>query len=260
MAGGGALILGIPGISQACTRTKDLTGMVLIPAGEFLMGTTHEQVQKLAAEFGYHPSWLESESPQRKIDLPAFRIDRYPVTNEQYYGFCLETGHRFPEHWKESGPATELLDHPVRHVNLQDDALAYAKWAGKRLPTEAEWEKAARGTDGRLFPWGNEFNAEACCWNRSGMDGITTDPVDAHPEGASPYGVMDMTGNLFEWCSDGPADAPLLDRAVKFTAFVKGGAWITTEIIDLRPAARGNSGAINNTLAFYGFRCVNEVN
>ncbi len=255
---GGGLILGLPGISRACTRTKVPPGMVLIPAGEFLMGTTHEQVQKLAAEYGYHPSWLDSESPQRSIDLPAYHIDRYPVTNKQYVEFCRETDYRFPDHWEETGPSEAWLVHPVCHIN-KEDATAYAEWAGKRLPTEAEWEKAARGTDGRLFPWGDEFDPEACCWNRTGRDGITTDPVDAHPQGASPFGVMDMAGNVFEWCSDGPEDSPLLDRAVKYTAFIKGGAWITTEILDLRSAARGNTGAYMNRLAFYGFRCVKEV-
>jgi len=255
----GGLLLGLPGISRACSRTKDPEDMILIPAGNFLMGTTIDQVQKLAAEYGYHPSWLENEAPQEEINLPDYRIDTYPVTNSQYHEFCMETGHAFPKHWKDSAPGAEILNHPVCHVN-QEDAMAYAKWAGKRLPTEAEWEKAARGTDGRLFPWGDAFRAEACCWNRSGVDGMTTDPVDAHPEGAGPYGVMDMAGNLFEWCSDGPADDSQLDRAVKHSAFLKGGAWISTEILDLRPAARGNSGHINNQLSFYGFRCVKEVN
>ncbi len=260
----GGLLLGLPGISRAGTRmvsgkagsTKNGPDeMILISAGSFLMGTTSEQIAELSSRFGYHPSWLSHEAPQRDITLPDYKIDKYPVTNKQYHEFCQATGHTFPEHWANAAPQAEIGMHPVRFVN-KDDALAYAKWAGKRLPTEAEWEKAARGTDGRLFPWGNEFNAKACCWNRPEDNTLTTDPVDAHPAGASPYGLMDMAGNLFEWCNDGPADESNLDRAVKYSAFLKGGAWITTEILDLRPAARNNSGHINNKSAFYGFRCI----
>ncbi len=253
----GGLIFGLPGISFAKARHNP-DEMVLIPAGDFLMGTTDEQVKKLAMEYGYHFSWIGSEAPQRVVNLPGYWVDKYPVTNEQYFKFTMETGYHKPIHWESTKPPAQLLNHPVCNVNL-DDARAYAKWAGKRLPTEAEWEKAARGTDGRLFPWGNEFNPKACCWNRSGINGPTTDPVDAHPEGASPFGVMDMAGNLFEWCSDGPEIMANDDRAVAYTAYLKGGAWITTEILDLRPAARGNSGHINNTSSFYGFRCVKEI-
>jgi iron(II)-dependent oxidoreductase len=254
----GGLLIGFPHKSDARSWQEKDDGMVLIPEGSFLMGTTERQAADLASAHGYHESWIKSEVPQKEINLPAYQIDRYPVTNEQYYQFSRDTGCTPPFHWKSARPPAALQNHPVCMVNL-DHARAYAEWAGKRLPTEAEWEKAARGTDGRLFPWGNEFKPDACCWNRSGRNGITTDPVDAHPEGASPYGVVDMAGNLFEWCSDGPVIQDDDDRAVKSTAFLKGGSWITTEILDLRPAARGNSGHINNTSSFYGFRCVKEV-
>jgi formylglycine-generating enzyme required for sulfatase activity len=254
----GGILIGFPRQSNARAWQEMSNGMVLIPEGSFLMGTTEKQAVDLASAHGYHESWILSEVPQKKINLPAYWIDKYPVTNEQYYQFCRETGYPPPIHWRTARPPASLLNHPVYMVNL-DHARAYAKWAGKRLPAEAEWEKAARGPDGRLYPWGNEFKANACCWNRSGKNGLTTDPVDAHPEGASPYGVMDTAGNLFEWCSDGPVIMENDDRAVKQTAFLKGGSWITTEILDLRPAARGNSGHINNTSTFYGFRCVKEV-
>ncbi len=263
---GGGLVIGIPlgTISAGCTSKQtgtteiDFDEMILIPAGTFLMGTTVEQAKKLAAEYGYHISWLSSEIPQREVNLPAYRIDKYPVTNEQFHNFCLATGYPGRRHWEDSKPSNELLYHPVSHVN-QIDARAYAKWAGKRLPTEAEWEKAARGTDGRLYPWGNEFNPGVCCWNRSGADGLTTDPVNTYPAGASLYGVMEMAGNLFEWCGDGPSGSDAY-RPVRNTAYIKSGSWITTEILDLRPAARGFSGARNNAGSFNGFRCVNEVN
>ena len=239
-------------------RRESDDDMVLIPAGIFLKGTSMEKVKELATSYGYHPSWFESESPVKKLDLPAFKIDRYPVSNKHYQKFCIDSGHTPPEHWNKLTPPGHLLDHPVCGVN-QNDAMTFASWIGKRLPTEDEWEKAARGTDGRMYPWGDIFNPNACCWNRSGSKGNTTDPVHAHPSGASPYGVMDMAGNLFEWCIDGPDGGPELDRAVKYSAFLKGGAWITTEVLDLRCAARSNSGHINNASAFYGFRCVKDL-
>ncbi len=232
--------------------------MVLIPEGTFLMGTSLKDAYALAAAHGYHESWISAESPQREIHLPAYLIDKFPVTNRDYYLFCRETGYPSRPHWKGPEPPAPITNHPVCSVNLAD-ARAYTEWAGKRLPREAEWEKAARGPSGNLFPWGNKFFPDACCWNRSGTDGLTTDPVDAHPAGASPYGIMDMAGNLFEWCSDGPDIEENDDIAVRHTAFLKGGAWISTEILDLRPAARGNSGHVNNPASFYGFRCVKEV-
>lgn len=252
----GGLLLGpVAGFQTGCSSgvygsgKPDEEGMILIPAGTFLMGTPTEQARALAAEHGYHESWITCESPQQEIYLAAYRIDRYPVTNGQYLVFCQDTGHPFPKHWNGSHPSDAIRHHPVSRIN-HPSAQAYAEWAGKRLPAEVEWEKAARGIDGRLFPWGNTFNPDACCWNRTGEGGVTTDPVNAHPSGASPYGVMDMAGNLFEWCEDGPS---------QYNAYLKGGAWITTEILDLRAAARGNSGRTNNAAAFYGFRCVKEA-
>ena len=219
---------------------------ILIPAGKFLRGTTEEQADKLAREHDYHVTWLSGETPQRELDLPAFAIDRYPVTNRQFAEFCQATGHPPRPHWRGGKPLEAVNDHPVTNVN-KADAEAYAAWAGKRLPTEAEWEKAARGTDGRVFPWGDEFDPEACQWNREKTgNGPGTAPVDAHPKGASPYGVLDLIGNVAEWCADGPSPP---------TAWIKGGCYLFHEIVNLRPAARNMSGFANNPLDFYGFRC-----
>jgi iron(II)-dependent oxidoreductase len=246
--------------------------MVEIPEGPFLMGTSPDQAAELAAKHGYHVSWFDGETPQRKIKLPAFKVDRYPVTNRQYHAFCAATGYAPRLHWQGSAPPDALLDHPVAHVN-RADAEAYAAWAEKRLPTEAEWEKAARGEDGRTYPWGNEFKSGACQWDPGGAlvlkgqpsmtapengkmamlvnpGDLNTSPVGAHPEGASPYGVMDMAGNVAEWCSDGPG---------RGSGFIKGGCWLTADPINLRPAARNMSGFTNNASAFYGFRCVKEI-
>jgi len=221
--------------------------MVLVPEGPFLMGTSEEEAAKLAQTYGYHVSWLEGETPQRKKQVKAFLIDVYPVTNEQYARFCRATGHE-PPPWPGGAPPADRLDHPVVNVN-RPDARAYAAWAGKRLPAEAEWEKAARGTEGRMFPWGDAFDPDACCCGRSIAEG--TAPVTAHPKGVSPYGVMDMIGNAAEWCEDSPGPG---------SAFIKGGCFLSREIINLRPAARNMSGFDVNRSPFYGFRCVREAN
>ena len=230
-------------------RAED-ADMILIPAGKFLMGTTEEQAEQLARKHGYHPSWLSGETPQREVDVPAFRIDKYPVTNRQFANFLEATGHKPAARWREPVRAGDVTDHPVTFVN-KADAEAYGKWAGKRLPTEAEWEKAARGADGRAFPWGDDFDPDACQWNREKTgNGPGTAPVDGHPKGVSPYGVMDMAGNVAEWCADGPSPP---------AGWIKGGCYLFHEVLNLRPAARNMSGAANNPLAFYGFRCAKEI-
>jgi formylglycine-generating enzyme required for sulfatase activity len=224
--------------------------MVVIPAGTFLMGTPSEEVQALASTYGYDPSWMDGEQPQRQVYLRSYAIQKYPVTNLEFARFCAATGYPPRSYWPGGTPPEALLSHPVTGVN-RADALAYSDWIGLRLPTEAEWEKAARGADGRTFPWGDAFDPTACQWNSDpGSYGPGTAEVNAHPGGASPYGVFDMVGNVGECCADGPS--PL-------TMFIKGGAWISREIINLRPAARNMSGADNNWAPFYGFRCARDL-
>jgi iron(II)-dependent oxidoreductase len=163
----------------------ELDTMITVPAGPFIMGTNR-------------PRSAAQDQPEHRIELPAYRIDKYPVTNAQYARFVAATGHRAPLNWENGRirPGTER--HPVTMVSWYD-ANAYASWAGKRLPTEAEWEKAARGTDGRRWPWGELMDASRL--NTYYNVGRTTD-VTHYVSGASEYGVMDMAGNVSEWTSD----------------------------------------------------------
>ncbi|MGC8923535.1 SUMF1/EgtB/PvdO family nonheme iron enzyme [Streptomyces griseoaurantiacus] len=134
------------------------------------------------------PAWTE-----------AYLIDVYPVTNADYARFVRATGHRVPQHWPDGRCPDSLCDHPVVWVTWHD-AAAYAKWAGKSLPTSRQWEKAARGSKGRTYPWGDEPTAAKCNVLDSGM-GRTT-PVFRYQSGVSPYGVFDLCGNTWEWCAD----------------------------------------------------------
>lgn len=169
----------------------EIESMVLIPEGAFSMGTDLERADV-------------QNRPQHTVKLPAFWIDKYPVTNAQYAKFVVATSHRPPLNWKNGKiPQGEVL-RPVTMVSWHD-ATAYAKWAGKRLPSEAEWEKSGRGIDGRRWPWGNKMESERL--NTYYNVGSTTN-VNAYPNGASPYGVMDMAGNVNEWTADDFAPYP----------------------------------------------------
>jgi formylglycine-generating enzyme required for sulfatase activity len=168
------------------TRPADGAVMVYVPAGEFLMGSADDD-----------PDAADDEKPQHTVYLDAFWIDRTEVTNAQYRQ-CVEAGGCYePECWDDDD--YNAPDQPVVCVKWHD-AQAYAEWVGGRLPTEAEWEKAARGTDGRIYPWGN--SAPDCY--KANYAGCAAHPlsVGSHPDGASPYGALDMAGNVREWVAD----------------------------------------------------------
>jgi len=165
---------------------------VMVPAGEFLMGSRDLR------EVPFFLRWLcGNEKPQHTIDLPDFRIARVPVTNAQYLRFVDATKYQTPPYWKDGHFPDGKEEHPVVDVSWHD-AIAFCDWAGVQLPSEAEWEKAARGTDGRIWPWGNQPPDASRCNFRDSGTGDTT-PVDCYPSGASPNGVLDMAGNVWEW-------------------------------------------------------------
>jgi len=211
--------------------------MITIPAGEFLMGTTEEQINGLVRRYRFHSSWLAGETPQKTVHVPEFKMARFPVTNAQFREFIRATRARPSAAWRGGFPE-QLANHPAAGVDFKS-AAAYAEWAGKRLPTEAEWEKAARGTDGRMWPWGNEWDGSLCNWNDGDkpLRGTPTTPVDAFPGGASPYGVMDMAGNGMEWCAD---EWSRMGRPMR------GGSWRQSQPYNLRPAGRVYAQWLNN--------------
>ncbi|MFQ5586457.1 MAG: formylglycine-generating enzyme family protein [Thermodesulfobacteriota bacterium] len=225
-------------------------GMVLIPAGEFIMGTN---------------DWWPKSGPEHKRTLPDFFMDIYEVTNRDYMEFVVATGHNMPDHWRANKGMVppKKYDHPVTYVNWFD-ADAYCKWRGKRLPTEAEWEKAARGTDGRVFPWGNKFEKNRGNTPQYGKE--DTMPVGSFDNGKSPYGVHDLAGNVFEWTADWymayPGNKHPDPNEGERYRVVRGGSWYdctyykcgisapTYNRIFFNPYTRNNN---------FGFRCVQDA-
>ena len=177
-----------PGCSKTTNEAEppDAINMVQVPAGEFLRGRDNA---------------TDDEAPAKQVYLETFWIDRNEVTNAEFKAFCDSTNRLLPNNpmWDNN----YVLDNPGRPVvNITwRQANEYCKWKGKSLPTEAQWEKAARGTEGLLYPWGNEYADDHA--NIHGTDDYRrTSPVGNFPLGASPYGANDMSGNVWEWCVD----------------------------------------------------------
>jgi len=199
------------------------------------------------------------ETPRREVDLPEFQIEIFEVTNAQFAAFVAATGYQTDaEKGGEAGWRAFYRegreDYPVVKASW-NDAVAYCQWAGRRLPSEPEWEKAARGTNGRLYPWGDDWDPARANVKASGMRGTVT--VGSYGAGASPYGVFDMAGNVWEWTSDwylpypGTSDSnPYFGERFKVT---RGGGWFE-EAAQVRASNRNatTTTAANDDL---GFRC-----
>jgi formylglycine-generating enzyme required for sulfatase activity len=219
--------------------------MIAIPAGEFTMGSENEV-----------------ERPPHPVSVDAFEIDQFEVTNEDFEKFVADTGYVTDaekagdtswRYWAQGKPT-----HPVVKVSW-NDATAFCEWAEKRLPTEAEWEKAARGTDERTYPWGNGWDVDKVNAKESGYRGTTI--VGSFPAGASPYGVMDMAGNVAEWTSDWFQPYPGYpggDGAAQYFGekyrVIRGGGWFSDkELVRTTERSASSETAANDDI---GFRCV----
>ncbi len=265
---------------------KDGVPMVLIPEGPFPLGSSDADGDA-------------DEHPQRSIHLDAFYLDRFEVTNRRYQAFLITTKHRVPEHccdpgynlWDRTEVDPVLLEHPVVNVDWYD-AQAYCHWSGRRLPTEAEWEKAAKGSEGRTYPWGNAWDRarvngmelwvgrdfptqeEAKAWwaqnggeiiEKKGIRGMLLLPVVAFEAGATPTGLMQMAGNVWEWVADWYSPAsyaefpdrnPMGPKSGEYKV-LRGGSWLNHHYL-LRTTARdGSRPAMRNHGT--GFRCAQSA-
>lgn len=267
---------------RAATAGQTITppAVVEIPAGAFIAGSDREEREAAyrldEQAYGHsvtrRQGWYDNERERQEITLPAYAISKTPITQAQYAVFVEATGHPAPDvdretwasyglihpfsrtrrfAWTNGSPPPGRERHPVVLVS-SSDAEAYAAWLSSvtgrdwRLPSELEWEKAARGTDGRRFPWGDEFSPALLNSHDAGP--FDTEPVGAHPGGASPFGLLDAAGQVFEWTSTAPSPG---------RAIVKGGSWDDKGCGVCRPAAR-HTRPVDLKHILIGFRLVRE--
>jgi formylglycine-generating enzyme required for sulfatase activity len=247
-------------MTETWTNEKDGSLMRLIPAGEFIMGSTTEQTgaAKLMDKAG--PQFpLLHETPQFRAKIDNFYLSVFAVTNEQFARFLSQTKPSTeqlqywvswldriiaaPNESEPYGALPEFKTHPVINVTWFG-AEAYCRWAGLRLPTEIEWEKAARGTDGRIFPWGNEWDPDRLCWWGSHDEKQTTAPVEAFRQGCSPHGIFQMAGNVEEWCADCGISAMFINATPREISQLRARDWGESFVAAIACAkTNSNSGA-----------------
>ncbi len=191
--------LSLVSCSSKALRPVPFRNMLPVPAGRFIRGSNKLDEFQQAKELGSKKPWYKDEYPQHEMTLPFFYIDQFEITNAEYKQFIDATDWRAPSYFVDRSVPPGAENYPVSNINWFE-ADRYCSWAGKRLPTEAEWEKAARGEDGREFPWGNDFEKIKENTDKATSGDIA--PVGTFKEGSSPYGVMDMAGNVWEWTGD----------------------------------------------------------
>lgn len=255
----------------------------VIPAGEFVMGSTAAEIEAAKAldhDGALFP--LRHETPQFRAHVPSFAIGVHAVTNQQFAHFlsAMRPSVALRELWipdpeqiavptgddQNYSARASFERYPAIHISWFG-AQAYCHWAGLRLPSEIEWEKAARGTDGRVFPWGNEWEPEALCWWGSHGGNESTSPIDAFPAGESPYGLLQMVGNIEEWCADWYqprvyeryATGDLEPPHAGMGRTVRGGNALRKERLAFRCAMRrANTPAFAN-IVLTGIRCASSI-
>ncbi|AUB81685.1 formylglycine-generating enzyme family protein [Candidatus Thiodictyon syntrophicum] len=235
---------------------RDGSILVYVPEGEFEMGDDQDS-----------GGGVGSGCPKHRVYLSDFWIGVYPVTNVQYLRFVEATGHRAPDRTDRGDPIwvgrsfpAAKADHPVVGISW-DDAQAYAKWAGCELPTEAQWEKAARGREGLIYPWGRDWDANKCR-HLQNKGGETTCQAYDHPGGVSSYGTYNQSGNIWEWCADWREDgyygnSPERDPTGPETGSVRvirGGSFEHLDELDFRGATRFGQCQSDGRVFSLGFR------
>jgi len=226
----------------SANSTKEPAGMAHVPGGEFMMGRDDGD---------------EYERPAHNVRVKPFFIDLDEVTRQQYQEFVRKTGHAAPGNWTNKLFPQGTGQQPVTDVTW-DDANAYAKWAGKRLPTEEEWEFAARGTDGRRYPWGNDWQPG----NANANDASKALADVGSLKGASPYGVMDMVGNAWEWTATKLAAYPggqLSKQASGDLRVIRGGSFTESKDEATTTYRRGYPARGNYDYGNTGFRCAKDM-
>jgi len=200
--------------------------MVRVPEGFYLIGTDEVQLEAGAEEAGITKPWVLDATPAHRVHLSSFLIDRYEVTNGDYFRFVTAKGFPVLPHWPNGRPRPDQERLPVVYVDWEE-ANAYCEWLGKRLPTEAEWEATARGPGGWIYPWGYFFDPR-----RANVGGIQPGPtaIGSYPRGQSPFGAYDMIGNVWEWTADWYQPYP-------------GNSYVSGDFGEKYRVARGNSWA-----------------
>jgi len=232
--------------------------MVWVRGGTLEMGSSHQEVQWASTEFKCEQDpWLEYELFRPDVQVGSYWLAKHEVTNRQYRLFCEETDRLFPA-GSDQGP-----DHPVVCVTW-DDAMAYAKHHGLALPSESEWEYAARGRAGRRFPWGHDWEAGRLCWGARRGPGGQTFPVGCFPTGKSWRGALDLAGNAWEWCADWQPEYKLSgvpcapEPGTEQCRAVRGGSWCCGQPLQLRGAYRRCCKRETTDISV-GFRCISRV-